>query len=134
MTEAILSNIKTALEEVCPFEVRLAHSNTPCKKGETFIIIAGEEISCEKIQNESCRTRYFADASVRITAAVPFKEETAELHRIAAAYILPVMTNFGACITGFSQGSEQDSIAGGVRKISIKFRVKGVYTVKREVL
>ncbi|MGN0631695.1 MAG: hypothetical protein ACI4JN_10250 [Ruminococcus sp.] len=132
MTEAILSNIKAAFEEVCPFEVRFAHSHTPCKKGETFICIAGEDISCEKLQNESGRTRYFVDASVCITAAVPFRAGTVELHRIAAAYILPVMTNLGACITGFSQGSEQDSIAGGVHKVMLKFRLKGVYTVNKE--
>lgn len=134
MTEIFLGRIKDALMAVCPFEVRLAHcENTFC--GRNCIYIEENGISCEKIQNESAGTRYSVDACVSVTAAVPVKSEASDLSRIAAAYILPVMTGLGFCITGFSKSGVQDSIARGVHTIKLQFRIKGIYTIPaQEVL
>lgn len=132
----ILENIKASLEEVCPFEVRLAHSRCPRNNGKTFIILADEGVSYERLQSESSRIRYSAIAAVSVTAAVPVRAGTGELKRIAAAYILPVMTQLGFGIAGFSQSSEKDDIAQGIHTMEIKFRIKGIYTVplQEEVL
>lgn len=129
MNEAILCSIAAAFEEICPFEVRLAHRVKDSFGGRRYIYIEDKGVSCERLQNEPSCTRYFVDAGVSVTAAVPISSDTAELSRIAAAYILPVMTELGFCITGFSQSSIKDDNQRSVHKMELLFRIKGIYTI-----
>lgn len=128
MTETILSKIKAAFEEICPYQIRILHERFPKTNGEPFIIVNIESINTEKMQAEDTRIRYPVSAVVSVKAVAPFRYGISELRRVAAAYILPVMNNISLGITGFSESSETDNISEGTHTLEIKFRIKGVYT------
>ena len=133
MVDAVLSKIKDALEKTCPFEIRHSHSCFPIPKNKPFIIIDVDNICTNNAQNEGNRKRFPLTADIWIRTYVPFKYGVSELRRIAAAYILPVMSEMECCITGFSEGGKRDKIPEGMHNLDIKFRISGVYTAYKEV-
>lgn len=132
MTEAILEAIKTDLEKVCPFEVRLSHSGNALPKDRPVIILSGESITSDIVQCEGIRTRYAVTAEISVKTCLPFRYGISELRRITAACIMPVMAKGRFSIAGFSESSAADSISEGVHISRIKFRIKGVYTAFTE--
>lgn len=133
MIDAVLNKIKDTFNETCPFEIRFSHSRFSMPKDSPVIIIDIDSIRTDNAQNEGNKKRFPLTADIWIKTYVPFKYGVSELKRIAAAYIMPVMSGLDCCITGFSEGSKRDQIPEGMHNLNIKFRIKGVYTAYREV-
>ncbi len=133
MTEAVLSMVKSEFEKICPFEIRYSHSPLPVPHDRPVIIINADSINTEGVQNEGNKRRFPLTAEISVKAYVPFKYGISELRRIASSYILPVMSGMECCITGFSEGVESGSLPDGMHTLDVKFKIKGVYTVFREV-
>lgn len=132
MTNTILSKIESALKEVCPYEIRTAHSCLPKPAYKRFMLIDLCSINTHMVQAEKNKMRYPLTAVVSVKIIVPFKYGVSELRRIACTYVLPVMADMKFSIAGFTENSSIDKISEGVHTLEIKFNIKGVYTVSQK--
>ncbi len=133
MLIAILQEMRTRLQNECPFEVRFAHIQKKIPENEPFVLLGADAVSADTSATEGDgKVHYPVTAVISVTAAVPSDRSTEELNRIFAAYIFPVMAAAGSSVCGFSQGNVTDHRLSDTHMMEVKFRLKGVYTIETE--
>lgn len=133
MMRIYLQELKALIEDGCPYEVRLAHSDKPLPDSAPFILLDVRSVTADlsAAVNESC-IRYPVAAVISASVYVPAERPSDEAARILAGFVLPVTAGKGSSLCGISEGSVKDDRGTGCHFLTAEFRVKGVYTIESE--
>lgn len=131
MLKAILQEMKSRLQKDCPYEVRYAHSRMPVpEQQKPFLLLDVTHAAADAPSAEGAgRLRYPVTAVISVKAVVPLQTDSAEMQRIAAAYVLPAMIRSGCTVTDITMDSQSDNRLLKRHVMEIQFRLKGVYTM-----
>lgn len=133
MMRVYLQELKELIEDVCPYEVRLAHSGRPVPESSPFILLDVRSVTADlSAAANGSSMRYPVTAVISAAVYVPAERPSCEAARILAGFILPVTAGKGSSLCGMSQGCMKDDRGTGCHVLTAEFRIKGVYTIESE--